>query len=244
MLKLRNIAKSFGEKRILTAISFEVPAGETHALLGSSGSGKTTLLRIIMGILPADEGSVSLSDTQLDASSQLAWVRQIGYVPQNGGLFPHLTSEENITLVASTLKWPTRKIAARLDELCKIVSLSPELLNRFPNELSGGQKQRVALIRAGFLDPKLLLLDEPLAALDPISRLEVQSELRAIFQRLKKMVVFVTHDIGEAAYLGDRVTLFRDGEIVQTGPFPELVNHPKDAFVTRFINAHRSWMDE
>ena len=239
MLTIKSTSKSFGEKRILTAVDLEIPPGETHALLGSSGSGKSTLLRVIMGILPADSGSITLSGVTLEVSGQLDWVRQIGYVPQDGGLFPHLTAEKNVTLVATTLNWSRDRIKSRIVELSKIVALAPELLRRLPSELSGGQRQRVALMRAVFLDPQLLLLDEPLAALDPISRFDVQSELKAIFHSLQKTVIFVTHDIGEAAYLGDRVTLLKDGEIVQSGPFVELVSHPKCSFVTRFINAQR-----
>lgn len=165
----------------------------------------------------------------------------IGYVPQDGGLFPHLSARDNVAMVAQTLGWRREKIDARIDELQQLTSLEPSLLNRFPKELSGGQRQRVSLMRAAFLDPALLILDEPLGALDPIIRADVQNELKTIFNALRKTVLMVTHDIDEARFFGHELTLLRDGHVVQTGPFEELRDKPADPFVTRFIQAQRTF---
>ena len=163
----------------------------------------------------------------------------IGYVPQDGGLFPHLTARDNVTLVANTLGWKNEKIDARIEELLQLTSLDRSLLSRFPKELSGGQRQRISLMRASFLDPAILILDEPLGALDPIIRNDVQNELKSIFNVMKKTVLMVTHDIDEARFFGHELTLLRDGHVVQTGPFEELRDRPAAPFGTKFIQAQR-----
>lgn len=241
MLTLNHVSKSYNGKIVVNDVQLTIPSGETHILLGSSGSGKSTLLKMVMGLLPPDLGSITLLSQVLGDTPEAAWVQQIGYVPQDGGLFPHLTAKENVTLVAQALGWSKEKIATRLEDLRRIVALPSEFLDRYPRELSGGQRQRASLMRAGFLDPCLLLLDEPLAALDPILRREVQRELADIFHRLRKTVIFVTHDIGEAAFLGGRVSLMKSGRIVQTGTLDELLEKPADPFVSQFINAQRDW---
>jgi osmoprotectant transport system ATP-binding protein len=227
-VQLEHVSKSFGPKKALDDVTVSIPSGRTHVLLGSSGSGKSTIIRILIGVLLADSGLVKINGN-------------IGYVPQDGGLFPHLTGRDNVALVAHTLGWKRAKIDARIDELLALTSLEPLLLDRFPKELSGGQRQRVSLMRAAFLDPALLILDEPLGALDPIIRADVQNELKTIFNALKKTVLMVTHDIDEARFFGHELTLLKDGQVIQTGPFEDLHDHPADPFVTKFIQAQRTW---
>jgi osmoprotectant transport system ATP-binding protein len=164
----------------------------------------------------------------------------MGYVVQDGGLFPHLTALENVSLVARTLQWPAARIRARVGELAELVRLSDKTLARYPSEISGGQKQRVALMRALMLDAELLFLDEPLGSLDPLVRAELQDDLVAIFHRLAKTVVLVTHDLAEAARLGDVLVLLCDGRIVQRGALDDLVSRPASPFVTAFVRAQRS----
>ena len=164
----------------------------------------------------------------------------MGYVIQEGGLFPHLSAGDNVTLMARYLKWDTHRIENRLHELAEIARFPVDGLSRFPAQLSGGQRQRVSLMRALMLDPDVLLLDEPLGALDPMIRADLQTDLKRIFQSLKKTVLLVTHDMGEAAFFSDLIILLRDGEIVQAGTLDEFFETPADPFVTHFINAQRS----
>jgi osmoprotectant transport system ATP-binding protein len=167
----------------------------------------------------------------------------VGYVIQDGGLFPHLTASGNITLMARQLKWDGARIKDRLEALLTLTKFPRDGLARYPVQLSGGQRQRVALMRALMLDPDVLLLDEPLAALDPMIRYELQNDLRGIFQELSKTTVLVTHDLAEAAYFGDRIVLMREGEIVQQGTLEAMLRSPAEPFVTQFINAQRSHLD-
>jgi osmoprotectant transport system ATP-binding protein len=231
LLTLQNISKRFQGKTVLSEVSLTVPSGATHALIGSSGSGKTTLLRITLGLLQSDEGTVQIDDARQD---------RIGYVPQEGGLFAHFNGEENVALVAKLRQWPKEKILARIEELRKLVELDPAILTRYPFEMSGGQKQRIAIMRAAMLDPTVLLLDEPMGALDPLIRMSLQEELKTIFARLKKTVLLVTHDLHEAVFLADTLTLLHDGKVVQTGSFEDLSTKPADPFVTLFLNAQRT----
>jgi osmoprotectant transport system ATP-binding protein len=164
-------------------------------------------------------------------------------VPQEGGLFPHITARQNVALVPSLRSWPADRIAKRIEELRGLVELDATILDRFPGEMSGGQKQRVAIMRAAMMDPQVMLLDEPMAALDPLIRSSLQQELKSIFRRLNKTVLLVTHDLGEAAYLAGCMTLLHEGRIVQTGTYRELALEPADPFVSLFISAQRSLPD-
>ena len=240
MLELRNIAKTFGDATVLQPLSIQFPQGRTLALLGPSGCGKSTLLRIIMGLELPDSGEVLLEGQPLTAANTLEFRRRFGYMIQEGGLFPHLTVADNVTLMARRLGWARERLDARLAELAEMTHLPTDLLQRRPTSLSGGQRQRAALMRALFRDPDVLLLDEPMGALDPLIRAELQRELREIFQRLQKTVVLVTHDIGEAGYVADEIALMRDGAILQRGALAELLRSPADPFVAEFINAQRS----
>jgi osmoprotectant transport system ATP-binding protein len=240
MLELNDICKTYAGRTVLHPIRLNLQAEKTHVLLGSSGSGKSTLLRIVLALVAPDSGSVELHGRSVAAMKPAERAAEIGYVPQEGGLFPHFTAEENVSLVARTSGWPKAKIRDRVRELAKLVALDDALLDRYPKELSGGQKQRVAIMRAAFTEPRFLILDEPLGALDPIIRSELQMELKQIFRSLGKTVLLVTHDIGEAAYLGDSITLLHEGRMVQTGTLADFLSRPAEPFVTQFINAQRT----
>lgn len=243
MLTLQDIYKSFEGKPVLSDVNLTVPKGATHALIGSSGSGKTTLLRITLGLIPFDRGYVKINDQALLSFTPVQWADRIGYVPQDGGLFPHITGFNNVTLMPKLRGWGTEKISGRVEELRKLVELDSAVLNRFPFELSGGQQQRVAIMRAAMMDPEVMLLDEPMAALDPLIRRSLQQELKSIFQRLGKTVLLVTHDLGEAVYLAEKITLLHEGRVVQSGSYRELLLQPAAPFVTSFINAQRTLPD-
>jgi osmoprotectant transport system ATP-binding protein len=243
MLKLQHIQKAFNGKAFLTDVNLTVPKGATHALIGSSGSGKTTLLRVTLGLIPFEKGYVKIDDQALLSFTPTEWADRIGYVPQDGGLFPHLTGRDNVSLIAKLRGWKPARIGQRMQELRRLVDLDPVILERFPHELSGGQKQRLAIMRAAMMDPPVMLLDEPMGALDPLIRRSLQQELKAIFQRLGKTVVLVTHDLGEAVYLAETITLLHDGRVVQTGTYQELLQQPASPFVSQFIHAQRTLPD-
>jgi osmoprotectant transport system ATP-binding protein len=242
MLALSQVSKRYGDTLALEPTDLEVPAGETLVLIGPSGCGKSTLLRLIVGLVAADTGSVSFEGAKLGPGNIRQARQRMGYVIQEGGLFPHLSVQDNVTLMARYLRRDGAWITSRLNELAELVRLPPEIMTRFPAELSGGQRQRVSLMRALMLDPDLLLLDEPLGALDPMIRYQLQQDLKAIFGELRKTVVMVTHDIAEAAFFGQTLVLMQEGRIVQTGPFEELVRNPVEPFVGDFISAQREPM--
>jgi osmoprotectant transport system ATP-binding protein len=239
VLELLGVSKRYGTTVALAPTDLRVRAGETVVLLGESGCGKSTLLKIALGLVRPDAGRVRFAGEEVTPERALAVRRRMGYVVQGGGLFPHLGAAGNAALVARYLGWPEPRIRGRLAELAELARLPPGLLDRFPAELSGGQAQRVSLVRALMLDPEMLLLDEPLGALDPITRSELQEDLRAAFRRLKKTVLLVTHDLGEAAYLADRVALLRAGRVLQEGSVDDLLRRPADDYVRRFVTAQR-----
>lgn len=242
MLLLSQVSKRYGDTQALAPTDLQVPAGETLVLIGPSGCGKSTLLRLIAGLIQPDSGTITLEGTVLTPENILQVRQRMGYVIQEGGLFPHLTVRDNVTVMARYLRRDPDWIDARLTELSQLVQLPLELMVRFPAELSGGQRQRVSLMRALMLDPDLLLLDEPLGSLDPMIRYQLQQELKAIFARLGKTVVMVTHDIAEAVFFGQTLVLMREGCIVQTGSFKELAQSPVESFVEQFISAQREPM--
>lgn len=244
MLILSSVSKRYNDTMVLAPTDLQVPAGETTVLIGPSGCGKSTLLRLIVGLIQPNTGSITLEGTKLEPTNLLNMRQRMGYVIQEGGLFPHLTVHDNVTVMARYLRRDTDWIAHRLADLAQLARLPLDLMNRFPAELSGGQRQRVSLMRALMLDPELLLLDEPLGALDPMIRYELQQELKSIFAKLGKTVVMVTHDIAEAALFGHTLVLMREGHIVQTGPFKALARTPAESFVTQFINAQRGPMEQ
>ena len=239
MLKLQNISKRYAKTQALHSIDLCIPQGETTVLIGPSGCGKSTLLRLIVGLVPLDSGEIIFDNTLLGVSNIQKSRQRMGYVIQEGGLFPHLTAAENVCLMAKYLAWDDKTIQQRLDELSELVKLPAALLTQYPIELSGGQCQRVSLMRALMLDPDLLLLDEPLGSLDPMIRYELQQDLKEIFQRLHKTVLLVTHDMGEAGFFGNTIVMLRDGQIVQQGSLQDLLHQPKEPFVEAFIKAQR-----
>ncbi len=241
MISLSDIRKRYAGKSVLGPLDLTVPRGQSTVIIGPSGCGKSTLLRLIIGLSRADHGRIEIDGTHLSPATLRALRLNMGYVIQEGGLFPHLTARRNITLMADYLKRPAgRELADRLDELCELTQLPTSLLTRFPAELSGGQRQRVSLMRALVLDPDILLLDEPLGALDPMIRADLQQDLKRIFRTLAKTVVLVTHDLNEAAYFADRIVLMNGGRIVQCAAPREFFTAPADPFVSRFINAQRA----
>ena len=239
VLELQSVSKRYGAAQALAPTDLVVDADRTTVLIGPSGCGKTTLLRLMIGLLQPDEGRVLFRGQALTAANVRALRVRMGYVVQDGGLFPHLTATENVCLMADHLGWERGRRAARVGELAELVRLPASVLARYPAEISGGQRQRVGLMRALMLDPELLLLDEPLAALDPLVRAELQDDLAAIFATLRKSVLLVTHDLAEAAFFGHTIVLLREGRIIQRGDLGDLVERPVDPFVTRFVNAQR-----
>jgi len=243
LLTFSNINKAYDGHIALDGLSFAINKGATTVLIGPSGCGKSTILKLVTCLTPADSGSISIDGLGMAADSINSLRRRIGYVIQDGGLFPHLNGEQNVTLMAGYIKWGRDRIKQRLFELCRLVRFPEALLQRFPDELSGGQKQRISLMRALMLDPDLLLLDEPLGALDPMIRHDLQRELKDIFRTLNKTVLLVTHDMGEAAFLGDDIIILRNGRLVQQGSLRDLLENPREKFVEDFIQAQRShWL--
>jgi osmoprotectant transport system ATP-binding protein len=239
MLQLVGVRKSYGGTPALWPTDLTVSTGRTTVLIGPSGCGKSTLLRLMAGLLQPDSGVVTFEGVPVTPANAREIRRRIGFVVQDGGLFPHLTARGNVTLMARHLGWNRARMDQRLAELTALTRLSTNLLEHYPVQLSGGQRQRVSLMRSLMLDPALLLLDEPLGALDPLIRSELQADLRSIFQTLHKTVVLVTHDLGEAGFLGDTLVLMKAGRIVQQDTFAKLIEAPADEFVTRFIKASR-----
>jgi osmoprotectant transport system ATP-binding protein len=239
MLQLVGVSKSFGGTAALQPTNLIVPSGQITVLIGPSGCGKSTLLRLMAGLLQPDTGTVLFQDEPLTRANAVTFRQRIGFVVQDGGLFPHLTARGNVTLMARHLGWDDKRIEERLDRLTELTRLPRQLLGHYPVQMSGGQRQRVSLMRALMLDPALLLLDEPLGALDPLIRSDLQSDLKTIFQQLRKTVVLVTHDLSEAGFLGDTLVLMQAGRIVQQDTLPNLIAQPADEFVARFINAQR-----
>ena len=236
---LEHVSKRYGTVRALDDVSLAFAAGSSTALIGSSGAGKSTVLRLLLGLEWPEQGGVLIDGRALERDQVLALRRRVGYVIQDGGLFPHLTVLGNLGLLPRHLGWSKTRILERANALTALTHLPSAVLARYPAELSGGQRQRVALMRGLMLDPAALLLDEPLGALDPIVRHELQDELRAIFARLGKTVMVVTHDLAEAAWFAPRLVLLRGGVVVQDGSFEELRDHPASAFVAEFVAARR-----
>jgi osmoprotectant transport system ATP-binding protein len=238
-LTLRNLSKSYDGAAAVSDVSLDVAPRTTLALVGPSGSGKSTVLRLVVGLLAPDRGEVLVGGTPMNAANKRALRLRMGYVIQEGGLFPHLTAHENVALMGRELGWSEDRVRTRVGELATLVGLPMEWLARYPAQLSGGQRQRVGLMRALLLDPEVLLLDEPLGALDPLIRARLQEDLRDIVRRLQKTALLVTHDMAEAGYLGDEIALLRDGRVVQRGTARDLLERPADPFVTEFIRAQR-----
>ena len=243
MLQLEKVSKAFAGIPVLEKVDLLVPTGTTHALIGTSGSGKTTLLRIMLGLTRLDTGSVKINNQPLSQFTPRLWADQIGYVPQDGGLFPHMTIYQNVTLLGKSRGLAESELSTRVNEILGIVELDASVLSKYPRTLSGGQKQRASIMRAIFLDPPILLLDEPMGALDPLIRQSLQAELKLLFEALGKTVLIVTHDLSEAVFLSKSMTLLHGGKVIQTGTYDDFLRSPKVPFVTQFVNAHRTLPD-
>lgn len=243
MIQLKNISHYYDDEIAVKNFSLNIQEGRTTVLIGPSGCGKSTLMRILTGLVHPTNGEVIFENEKLVPKNVLAVRRKIGYVIQEGGLFPHLNAYNNIALIAKHLKWSDRKIRERVNKLSKLTNINLKLLNSFPVQLSGGQKQRVSLMRALMLDPDYLLLDEPLGALDPLVRYDLQNDLKEIFEKLNKTVIMVTHDLAEALFFGHTIVLMKEGEIVQKGRPKELIESPKNEFVKKFITAQRNHLE-
>lgn len=239
MIQIDGLRKSFDSKVVVDIPHLEIPEGSTMVLIGPSGCGKSTLLRMLMYLSVPDAGTIRINGLLMSETTSRLLRQKMGYVIQEGGLFPHMTAAENVTLMPKRIGWDSGKIARRLKFLAELVRLEEDLLSRYPIELSGGQRQRVSIMRALMLDPPVLLMDEPLGALDPIVRYQLQTDLKNIFDQMKKTVVFVTHDMAEAVYFGGSIALMKDGKIIQIGSATDLVKHPSHPFVSEFISAQR-----
>lgn len=239
MISLEGVTKQYGDQLAVDHVDLQCARGETQVLIGVSGCGKSTLLRMIVGLVVPDSGRIVFEDQPLGPQNVGSVRQRIGYMIQEGGLFPHLTVRQNAALMPRFLSWPGDKTDARIGELLSLVQLPESMLDRYPRQLSGGQRQRVSLMRALMLDPDVLLLDEPLGDLDPMIRAELQGDLKTIFRELGKTVVLVTHDLAEAGFLAHRITLLRGGRIVQQGELRDLVENPTDDFARRFVQAQR-----
>ncbi len=237
MLTLDAVTKSYDGVRVLGPLEIKLTRGRTLVLIGPSGCGKSTVLRLVNGLIEPDSGTVRVFGKPLVQDTLRPARLRMGYVIQEGGLFPHLNVYDNVALMARRLNWDAARIQRRVSQLCALTRLPAELLARYPTQLSGGQRQRVSLIRALMLEPDLLLLDEPLGALDPLIRAELQQDLKNVFQQSHCGVLMVTHDLHEAVYFADEIALLNDGCIVQQGPAQTLLESPANDFVARFVRA-------
>ena len=239
LLRLTDVGKRYAGSAGLQPTNLSIERGKNTVLIGPSGCGKSTLLRLIIRLIQPDSGFIQFEGEAITAENIDTLRRRIGYVIQEGGLFPHLTARANVVLMARHVGKSQEEMHTRLLEMCELTRFSNNLLPRYPGELSGGQRQRVSLMRALMLSPELLLLDEPLGALDPLVRASLQKDLKEIFTRLQQTVLFVTHDLAEAIYFGEQIVLMNEGRIVQKGSVTELREKPADPFVSEFINAQR-----
>ena len=240
MIEVKNLCKSFLGQPAVSDISFKIDEGKTLVLLGTSGCGKTTTLKMINRLIKPDSGVIRINGNETLNQEIVALRRSIGYVIQETGLFPHYTVEENIALVPGLLKWDSDKIHARIAELINLLRIpEDQFLTKYPHELSGGQKQRVGIARALAADPPIILMDEPFGALDPITRVRIRKEIKALFSILNKTVLMVTHDIPEAMVMADTVCLMDNGKVVQQGTPKDLIFNPENEFVKEFMKEDR-----
>src|SRR5437879_6589217 len=242
VITLRNVSKRFPGSGgyAVRDFSLEVAEGETVVLVGPSGSGKTTILRMINRLIEPTSGTIEVDGADVMSTEPVVLRRRIGYVIQSIGLMPHRTVAQNIGMVCELVGWDSGRIRARVTELAAILALDPELLGRYPSELSGGQRQRVGVARALAVDPPVMLMDEPFAAVDPIVRARLQEQFLDIQRRLRKTIVFVTHDIDEAIRMADRIAILNKGGVIeQYAPPEEILRAPENEFVKEFVGAER-----
>ena len=242
MIEFKNVSQGYNGKTVLTGISLTIQTGEFVVLIGSSGCGKTTLLKTINKLNPLEKGDILIDGVSIKSIPNNKLRRSIGYVIQDGGLFPHMTVGENIALLLKTVGTEVSKIPERIDELLEMVNLDPDTYrDNFPIQLSGGQKQRVGVARAFAADPDIILMDEPFSALDPITRSQLQDELVNLQAKLRKTIVFVTHDMDEAVKIADRICILHSGDILQYDTPENILKNPADGFVSEFVGSKRIW---
>ena len=241
MIKFENVTKVYeGGFQAVKSLNFEIQKGELLVLIGPSGSGKSTTMKMINRINPHTSGTITIDGKDIKSYNVAELRRNIGYVIQQIGLFPHYTIEKNIAIVPQLKGWDEKDIKPRVKELLEMVGLDPEIhATRYPKELSGGQQQRVGIARALASNPDIILMDEPFSALDPLTREQLQAELITLHKKLKKTIVFVTHDIDEALKMGDRIAIMKDGNILQLDTPEKLLHEPAHGFVEEFIGKHR-----
>ena len=235
MIKVENLTKVYNGAVVVDNLSFKVAAGENLVLLGTSGCGKTTTLRMINRLIEPDAGAVYLNGHNINLQKPELLRREIGYVLQNHGLFPHYTIAENVAIVPKLLKWESKRIRYRATELFEKLNLDVSLFDKYPDALSGGQQQRIGLARALMISPSVLLMDEPFGALDTITRVSIRKEFMQLDELIRKTIVMVTHDVQEAFELGDLICLMDNGKIMQIGKPEELLFNPSNEFVTNFL---------
>lgn len=242
MIKFENVSKSFNKKVILAQLSFEIEKGNLVAVIGESGCGKTTLLKMINRLVKPGSGKIFINGKDTEHTDLIELRRNIGYVIQQTGLFPHMTIRENIEIIPKAQKIDKKQIEENTQRLMNMVGLEPkEYLDRYPTELSGGQQQRVGVARAFATDPEIILMDEPFSALDPITRADLQDELVDLHSRMKKTIVFVTHDMDEAIKIADMICIMKDGEIIQYDTPENILKNPENEFVSDFVGKNRIW---
>ncbi|URZ07930.1 ABC transporter ATP-binding protein [Clostridium felsineum] len=242
MIELKNIYKKVNGRTILNNVNITINKGELVTLIGPSGCGKTTTLKMINRLITQTSGEILIDGNKIEKENTIKLRRNIGYVIQQTGLFPHLTVEENIGMIMNIEKIDKDKISRKVEELLNLVGLDPESYRyKYPTELSGGQQQRIGIARALAMDPEVILMDEPFSALDPITRNQLQDEIFSIHQNLKKTIVFVTHDMDEALKLADRICIMKDGEVIQYDTPDKILRKPKDDFVKTFVGENMIW---
>lgn len=242
MIEFKNAKKTIKDNSIIKGINLKIEKGEFVVLIGPSGCGKTTCLKMINKLINPTSGNIFIDDKDISKMNPIELRRNIGYVIQQTGLFPHMTVRKNIGIVPTLENWSKESIETRTLELMKMVGMNPEeYLDRYPNELSGGQKQRIGVARAFANNPDIVLMDEPFSALDPITRNQLQDELYMLQQELKKTIVFVTHDISEALKLADKICIIKDGSIIQYDTPEKILKDPEKSFVEQFIGKNRIW---
>lgn len=244
MIKFENVSKSYGESKVLKDLSFQIKQGDFVVLIGPSGCGKTTTLKTINRLIQPDSGKILIDGKDSAQLNPVELRRSIGYVIQQIGLFPNMTVEENIAVVPKLLKYPKEKWQPIVKELLTLVGMPyEENAHKYPSELSGGQQQRIGVLRALAASPPIVLMDEPFGALDPITRESLQEEVRRIQKKLKKTIVFVTHDMDEALKMADVIVFMSNGKILQMASPEEMLQHPADPLISEFMGKHRNTLN-
>lgn len=242
MIEFKNVRKDFKSKVVLKDVSFNINKGELVAIIGASGCGKTTTLKMINRLIKPSSGQILINGEDIASKDIIKLRRNIGYVIQQTGLFPHMTVKENIEIIPKVEKMNPENITKKTYELMDMVGLnSEEFLDRYPTELSGGQQQRIGVARAFATDPEIILMDEPFSALDPITRIQLQDELVDLQDKFKKTIVFVTHDMDEAIKIADKICIMHQGEIIQYDVPENILKNPINDFVSEFIGKNRIW---